>query len=109
MLAEQPWVDVLPSVWGIAVIVTTDIADNVALVGDFSLPTELHVRQSMIVEANNRSDSDWSTNETTFKCELRGALAIKRPRPSEPDPGHLDPASTSRAPATASRAASERR
>jgi len=79
LLTPDPTADVTPSLWGCSVILTTDMPAGTAVVGAFQLGGVLHVRQGMTVEVNNRSDQDWTHNTSTFRAELREALAILRP------------------------------
>jgi len=79
LLTPDPTADVTPSLWGCSVILTTDMPAGTAVVGAFGLGGLLHVRQGMTVEVNNRSDQDWTHNTSTFRAELREALAILRP------------------------------
>ncbi len=79
LLTPDPTADVTPSLWGCSVILTTDMPAGTAVVGAFQLGGLLHVRQGMTVEVNNRSDQDWTHNTSTFRAELREALAILRP------------------------------
>lgn len=79
LLTPDPTADVTPSLWGCSVILTTDMPAGTAVVGAFQLGGLLHVRQGMTVEVNNRGDQDWTHNTSTFRAELREALAILRP------------------------------
>ncbi len=79
LLTPDPTADVTPSLWGCSVILTTDMPAGTAVVGAFQLGGLLHVRQGMTVEVNNRSDQDWTHNTSTFRAELREALATLRP------------------------------
>jgi hypothetical protein len=79
LLTEAPSGNVVPTLFGVPVITTTTIDEGTALVGAFAIAAALHVRLGLTVEANNRSDTDWTHNTTTFRAEERIALAIYRP------------------------------
>lgn len=79
LLTADATADVVPSLWGCSVILTSDMPAGTAVVGAFQLGATLHVRQGMVLEVNNRSDSDWTHNTSTFRAELREALAVMRP------------------------------
>ncbi len=79
LLAPDPTESVTPTLWGCNVIETTDMPQGTAVVGAFALGALLYVRLGMVVQASSESGTNFETNRTTLRCELREALAVTRP------------------------------
>lgn len=74
----SPLIDVAPRLWGVPVIVTNAITQNTALVGDFSMFTEIRRRQGMTVDVSNSHSTYFAENKLAMRAEMREALIIKR-------------------------------
>jgi Phage capsid family len=68
----------IPSIWGVPVVQDANLAAGTALVGDFSYATFFQrLGVTFIVGLKN---DDLLKNMITIVCELRGALALRRPQ-----------------------------
>jgi hypothetical protein len=68
----------IPSIWGVPVVQDANLAVGTALVGDFSYATFFQrLGVTFIVGLKN---DDLLKNMITIVCELRGALALRRPQ-----------------------------
>lgn len=67
-----------PTLWGVPVVVTTDIAAKTAVVGNFAEGSQLLIRDQVRVETQS-TGTDWTSNITRFRAEERVALAVLRP------------------------------
>jgi hypothetical protein len=68
----------VPAIWGIPVVQDANLAAGTALVGDFSYATFFQrLGVTFIVGLKN---DDLLKNQITIVCELRGALAVRRPQ-----------------------------
>lgn len=47
--------------------------------GGFALGAQLWVRSGLVVQASTVAGTNFETNQTTIRCELREALAVIRP------------------------------
>lgn len=65
--------------WGLPVVVTTAIAENTALVGDFRLGTQIFQRTGIDVKTFDQNEDDVNFNRKTIRVEERLALAVYRP------------------------------
>lgn len=71
--------DVVPTIFGVPVILTTIIDPGTALVGAFQLGALLLIRTGMTVTVNNQGDQQFSYNKTLWRAELRETLCVTRP------------------------------
>lgn len=78
-LGSGPWAaPQVPMLWGLPVVVTSKIAANLALVGDFRGSAQVFRKGGVTVVATN-SHSDWFIyNKTAILAEERLALAVYR-------------------------------
>lgn len=74
----SPLIDVAPRLWGIPVVVTNAITQNTALVGDFSMFTEIRRKMGVTVEVSNSHSTYFAENKLMLRAEMREALLIKR-------------------------------
>lgn len=65
--------------WGLPVVVTTAIAENTALVGDFRLGAQIFQRTGIDVKTFDQNEDDVNFNRKTIRVEERLALAVYRP------------------------------
>lgn len=67
------------NLWGVRVLVTSNITVGTALVGAFGLAAEVARRQGLTVEATNSHSTYFATNITTLRAESRLGLKVYRP------------------------------
>lgn len=67
-----------PSLWGLPVIVSSKIADNQILVGDFANGAQMLMREEANVMVGYEND-DFTRNLVTILAEVRASLAITVP------------------------------
>lgn len=79
LTTTSPTSDVPESIFGLRVVLTSDCPVGTAVVGAFAYGAALHVRLGLILEANNRGDTEWTHNLTSFRAETRECLAVYRP------------------------------
>lgn len=68
-----------PGIWGLNVLVTSNITVGTALVGNFSQGGAVFRKSGITVEATNSHSTYFANNITTLRAEERLALAIYRP------------------------------
>jgi hypothetical protein len=68
----------IPSIWGIPVVTDANLAAGVAIVGDFNYST-FYQRLGITFIVGLKND-DLIKNQITIVCEMRGALALRRPQ-----------------------------
>lgn len=67
------------NIWGVRVVVTSNITVGTALVGAFSQAAELVRRQGLTVEATNSHSTYFASNITTLRAESRLGMKVYRP------------------------------
>jgi len=67
------------TIWGVPVVVTSNIPLGTALVGNFKQGGAVYRRQGVTVEATNSHSTWFADNITALRAEERLALAIYRP------------------------------
>lgn len=80
LLAPDPGLSIDPNIWGIPVVLTTQIAVGTVLIGDFANSTAAYVRQGITVDVANQGSTQFTTNTTLVRAEER--LLLTAPRPS---------------------------
>jgi hypothetical protein len=68
----------IPSIWGIPVVTDANLAAGLAIVGDFNYAT-FYQRMGITFVVGLKND-DLIKNQITIVCEMRGALALRRPQ-----------------------------
>lgn len=68
----------IPSIWGIPVVTDANLAAGLAIVGDFNYST-FYQRLGITFVVGLKND-DLIKNQITIVCEMRGALALRRPQ-----------------------------
>lgn len=64
-------------IWGLGVVQSTDMAENTALVGDFSY-TELAMRQGIEFQITNSHDTYFINGKQAIRCGFRAAFIVYR-------------------------------
>lgn len=64
--------------WGLPVVVTTNMTENTALVGGFKMGAQIFRREGIRVESTNSDASDFQYNRIAIRVEERLALAMYR-------------------------------
>lgn len=67
------------SLWGVPVVLTTQIAAGTALLGAFQEAVAVYVRQGIRLEVANQGDTAFTTNTTLVRAEERFILTVPRP------------------------------
>lgn len=68
-----------PRIWGIPVVLTTQIAAGTVLMGDFANSTAVYVRDSIRLETAAQGQQQFTNNTVLFRAELRSLLTVPRP------------------------------
>jgi hypothetical protein len=68
------------NLFGIPVVVSTQVNMGEAFVLNAALSTRYIMRQSITVETNMWSDTFWQNNEVGWRVEQRSCLAVIRPQ-----------------------------
>lgn len=79
-LLSDPGTAADPRIWGVPVVLTTQIATGTVLIGDFANSTAAYVRDGIRVETANQGSTQFVANTTLVRCEER--LLVTVPRPS---------------------------
>lgn len=69
----------LDNLFGVKVITTTMIPEGTGLVLDTQLAARYYVRQALSIDMNPWGDTEWTTNQISFRAEMRSTLAVLRP------------------------------
>lgn len=67
------------TLWGIPVVTTPALAAGTALVGAFRTGATLYTRGGVDVEATNSHGTNFTSDITTIRAEIRAALAVRKP------------------------------
>jgi HK97 family phage major capsid protein len=78
LVAPDPSSDEVNSIWGVPVLVTTQIATGVGLLVDTTKFGRLLVREPLGIRMGTAND-DFTRNLVRFVCEERMVLAVERP------------------------------
>ncbi|OBH84387.1 hypothetical protein A5680_09660 [Mycobacterium sp. E2989] len=70
----------LDNLFGVPVIVNTMIPEGTAVVLDTQLAARYFVRQALTLDLNPYGDTQWTTNQISFRAEQRSVLAVTRPK-----------------------------
>lgn len=70
---------VTPQLWGLPVVLTTNMTQNTALVGAFRSAAQIFRRSGIMVEVSNSHSDFFVKNLTAIRAEERLALAVYRP------------------------------
>jgi HK97 family phage major capsid protein len=69
----------LDNLFGTKVITNTFIPEGTGIVLDSTLAATYFVRQGLTIDANMWGDLQWTTNQISFRAEMRSTLAVLRP------------------------------
>jgi HK97 family phage major capsid protein len=69
----------LDNLFGVKVITNTFIPEGTGVVLDTSLAAKYFVRQALTIDMNPWGDTEWTTNQISFRAEMRSVLAVLRP------------------------------
>lgn len=78
-LSPDPTQDTDLHLWGVPVVLTTQIAAGTALIGNFRESTVAYVREGIRVETSNQGTTQFTNNTTLVRCEERLLLTVPRP------------------------------
>lgn len=79
MLQADPTQGWNPNLWGVPVVLTTQIAAGTVLVGDFSGSVAVYVRDGLRIETANQGSAQFTANTTLVRAEERLLLTVPRP------------------------------
>jgi hypothetical protein len=74
----SPLIDVTPRLWGVPVVVTNAITAGTALVGDFSMFSEIRRKQGVTIDVSDSHSTNFALDILALRAEMREALLIKR-------------------------------
>lgn len=74
----SPLIDITPRLWGVPVVVTNVIAAGTALVGDFSMFSEIRRKKGVTIDVSNSHSTYFVEDKLAIRAEMREALLIKR-------------------------------
>jgi HK97 family phage major capsid protein len=69
----------LDNLFSVPVITNTFIPEGTGVVLDTSLAAKYFVRQALTIDMNPWGDTEWTTNQISFRAEMRSVLAVLRP------------------------------
>jgi HK97 family phage major capsid protein len=69
----------LDNLFGVKVITNTFVPEGTGVVLDTGLAARYFVRQALTIDANLWGDTQWTTNQISFRAEMRSTLAVLRP------------------------------
>ncbi len=69
----------LDNLLGVPVVTNTFIPEGTAVVFDSTLAARYFVRQGLTLDTNIWGDTQWQTNQISFRAEMRSVLAVLRP------------------------------
>jgi Phage capsid family len=78
--AGRSWHRDDPRIWGVPVVLTTQIAVGTALAGDFANSTMAYIRDGIKIETSNQGSAQFTSNTCLIRCETR--ILLTAPRPS---------------------------
>jgi HK97 family phage major capsid protein len=67
-----------PNVWGIKMVVTTQMTAGTVLVGNFATAAKLFVREEPRIETSRGGAAEFNANISLIRAEVRLALAVVR-------------------------------
>jgi hypothetical protein len=76
---EPGTIGALDNLFGTKVIVNTEIPEGTSIVLDTQLAARYFVRQGLSIDMNPYGDTQWTTNQISFRAEMRSTLAVLRP------------------------------
>ncbi|GAB3667125.1 hypothetical protein GCM10027596_35780 [Nocardioides korecus] len=68
-----------PRIWGVPVVLTTQITQGTCLIGDFAGSTVAYVRDGIRIETANQGTTQFTTNTCLVRVEERVLLTVPRP------------------------------
>lgn len=68
-----------PMLWGMRVVLTTQMTENSALVGNFARAAKVWVREGVRLDVAPASGAEFKNNTTLIRCEERIAMEVLRP------------------------------
>jgi HK97 family phage major capsid protein len=78
-LAPDPTRDASDNLWGVPVVLTTQMTLGTALIGAFAESVAVYVRDGIRVETANQGTTQFSNNTTLVRAEERLVLTVPRP------------------------------
>jgi hypothetical protein len=76
---EPGTIGALDNLFGTKVIVNTEVPEGTGIVLDTQLAARYFVRQGLTIDMNPYGDTQWTTNQISFRAEMRSTLAVLRP------------------------------
>jgi hypothetical protein len=70
----------LDNLFGTKVITNTAIPQGTGIVLDTELAARYFVRSALTIDMNPWGDTEWTTNQISFRAEMRSTLAVLRPK-----------------------------
>jgi HK97 family phage major capsid protein len=68
-----------PNVWGVPVVLTTQIASGTVLMGDFGGSTVGYVREGIRIDVANQGENQFKNNTSLVRAEERILVTVPRP------------------------------
>jgi HK97 family phage major capsid protein len=78
-IQPDPTTGAAPNIWGVPVVLTSQIPQGTALMGAFGESVAVYVREGIRVETANQGTTQFTTNTTLVRCEERLILTVPRP------------------------------
>ncbi len=79
LLAADPSQGWNPTLFGVPVVLTTQIAVGTVLIGDFAGSVAVYVRDGLRIETANQGSAQFTANTMLVRCEERLLLTVPRP------------------------------
>lgn len=78
-LLSDPGTATDPRIWGVPVVLSTQMTQGTVLIGDFANSVAAYVRDGIRVETANQGTTQFTTNTTLVRAEERLLLTVPRP------------------------------
>lgn len=79
-LAGNPLTDSPRNLWGVPVVVTTDIPEGTGVVANFAEGTHAWIREPLRIEVNPWGEAQFKSNKVLILAEERLAFAVLKPK-----------------------------
>jgi hypothetical protein len=70
---------VVPDLFGVPIVLTTQIVVGTVLIGDFAGSVAVYVREGLRIETADQGTAQWTGNTTLVRAEERLLLTVPRP------------------------------
>jgi HK97 family phage major capsid protein len=77
--SDSPAVAATPTVWGVPVVTTTQIAAGTILIGDFGGSTVAYLRDGIRIDTSNQGTTQFTNNTCLVRAEERLLVTVPRP------------------------------